>query len=50
MNFVLLNQFYPPDVLPTGVVLEAVAEALDKALGSQFQAHDSPGSCGNWKG
>ena len=28
MHFVLLNQFYPPDVLPTGVVLEAVAEAL----------------------
>jgi len=28
MNFVFLNQFYPPEVLPTGVVLEAVAEAL----------------------
>ncbi len=28
MHFVFLNQFYPPDVLPTGVVLEAVAQAL----------------------
>ncbi|MES2467241.1 MAG: glycosyltransferase family 4 protein [Verrucomicrobiota bacterium] len=28
MHFVLLNQFYPPDLLPTGVMLEAVAEAL----------------------
>ena len=28
MHFVLLNQFYPPEVLPTGVMLEAVAEAL----------------------
>lgn len=28
MHIVFLNQFYPPDVLPTGVVLEAVAEEL----------------------
>ena len=28
VHFVLLNQFYPPGVFPTGVVLEAVAEAL----------------------
>jgi colanic acid biosynthesis glycosyl transferase WcaI len=28
MHFVFLNQFYPPDVLPTGVVLEAVAAEL----------------------
>jgi len=28
MHFVLLNQYYPPDAAPTGVMLEAVAEAL----------------------
>ncbi len=28
MHFVLLNQFYPPDVAPTGVMLEALAEVL----------------------
>lgn len=28
MHFVLLNQFYPPDVAPTGVLLEALAAAL----------------------
>ena len=27
MHAVLLNQYYPPDVAPTGVMLEAVAEA-----------------------
>ena len=28
MHVVLLNQYYPPDVAPTGVMLEAVAEAI----------------------
>jgi colanic acid biosynthesis glycosyl transferase WcaI len=28
MHLVLLNQYYPPDAAPTGVMLEAVAEAL----------------------
>ncbi len=28
MHFVLLNQFYPPEVAPTGVMLEALAGAL----------------------
>lgn len=28
MHFVFLNQYFPPDVAPTGVMLKAVAEAL----------------------
>jgi colanic acid biosynthesis glycosyl transferase WcaI len=28
MHFLLLNQYYPPDAAPTGVMLEALAEAL----------------------
>ena len=28
MQFILINQYYPPDVAPTGLMLEAVAEAL----------------------
>ena len=35
MHVVLLNQYYPPDVAPTGVMLEAVAEA-----GLSAQARD----------
>ena len=31
MHFVFLNQYYPPDVAPTGVMLRAVAEELAEA-------------------
>ena len=47
MRFVLLNQFYPPDVLPTGVVLKAVAGEL-VARGHQvtvISGQLSGGSC-----
>jgi colanic acid biosynthesis glycosyl transferase WcaI len=31
MHFVLINQYYPPDEAPTGLMLEAVAERLAEA-------------------
>lgn len=30
MHFILINQYYPPDVAPTGLMLEAVAQAMMK--------------------
>ena len=44
MHFVLLNQFYPPEVLPTGVMLEAVAEAL------VARGHEVTVVCGDFAG
>ena len=45
MHFVLLNQFYPPSVLPTGVMLEAVASGL-AARGHQVSVVCGGGSVG----
>ena len=45
MHFVFLNQFYPPEVAPTGVVLEAVAAAL-KARGHEVTVLCAAGESG----
>lgn len=42
MHLVLLNQYYPPDAAPTGVMLEAVVEEL-KAEGHQISVICSKG-------
>ena len=45
MNLILINQYYPPDVAPTGLMLEAVAEEL-AALGHHVTILCSRGGYG----
>lgn len=48
MNFILINQYYPPDVAPTGLMLESVAEEL-AALGHHVTILCSRGGYGGRK-
>ncbi|WP_035613980.1 glycosyltransferase family 4 protein [Haloferula sp. BvORR071] len=49
MNLILINQYYPPDVAPTGLMLESVAEEL-AALGHHVTILCSRGGYGGQKG
>jgi len=48
VNLILINQYYPPDVAPTGLMLEAVAEEL-AALGHHVTILCSRGGYGGQK-
>lgn len=48
VNFILINQYYPPDVAPTGLMLESVAEEL-LALGHDVTILCSRGGYGGKK-
>jgi len=48
VNLILINQYYPPDVAPTGLMLESVAQEL-AALGHQVTILCSRGGYGGQK-